>query len=158
MLPKQRFIVWLAYQERLLTKERLVRLNIPIDTNQCCLCEEDQEETQMHLFAECRWIAEVRSKLSSWLGIAIQCKGVYSTLQWIKRSRWKQFQKEIVASVWGAMIYYTWQSRNSRIFKHKSVQPEYVITQIQKEIRERVYMLQSTKRALRCQRLILRLM
>ena len=70
MLPKQRFIVWLAYQERLLTKERL-RLNINIDNNKCCLCEEDQDETQIHMFAECRWIDEVKSKFSSWIGIAV---------------------------------------------------------------------------------------
>lgn len=151
MLSKQRIIVWLAYQERLLTRERLIHLNIPIDTNQCCLCEEDKEETQLHLFAECSWISEVGSRLSSWLGITIQCKGVYSTLQWIKRRWWKQFQKEIIASVWGAMIYYTWQSRNYRILKHKSVQPEYTSIQIQKE------MLQNTKRAHRCQNLILKL-
>lgn len=66
---------------------------------------------------------------------------VCNTLKWIKRRRWKQFQKEIVASVLGAMIYYTWQTRNRKIFQQASVQPELVITQIEQEICQRVYML-----------------
>lgn len=61
-------------------------------TNQCCLCE-DQKETQLHLF--------VRNRLSIWLGITIQCKGMYSTVQLIKRKRFPQVQKKILASVWG---------------------------------------------------------
>lgn len=37
LLPRQRIIIWLAYQERLRTKERLKRLNITMDTTKCCL-------------------------------------------------------------------------------------------------------------------------
>ncbi|XP_060188373.1 uncharacterized protein LOC132617397 [Lycium barbarum] len=45
MMPRHRVLVWLAYQDRLLTKKRLQRLNIPIENINCCLCEEGVAET-----------------------------------------------------------------------------------------------------------------
>lgn len=36
MLPRQRLVMWLAYQDKLLTKERLQRLQIPVDGGSCC--------------------------------------------------------------------------------------------------------------------------
>lgn len=36
--PKHRFILWLAVRNRLLTKERLSHLNIPVDSPACSLC------------------------------------------------------------------------------------------------------------------------
>lgn len=38
MLPKQRIIVWLACQNKLLTKERLARIMKHVDDQHCCLC------------------------------------------------------------------------------------------------------------------------
>ncbi|KAG5609867.1 hypothetical protein H5410_021148 [Solanum commersonii] len=35
-----------------------------------------------------------------------------------KRRRWKRFQKEVAAAIYGAMIYHTWQARNMKIFKN----------------------------------------
>ncbi|KAK4709033.1 hypothetical protein R3W88_029958 [Solanum pinnatisectum] len=53
MQPKHRFIVSLANQNRLLTKDRLIRLNIPVNNLLCGLCSRDQLETPTHLFVEC---------------------------------------------------------------------------------------------------------
>ncbi|XP_060210228.1 uncharacterized protein LOC132637097 [Lycium barbarum] len=157
MIPRQRMIVWLACQNRLLTKERLTRLNIQVDDQTCCLCDAAVIETQSHLFADCQWISGIRNTLSTWLGIPILCQGVHDTIRWIKRRRWKQFQKEIVTTIWGALIYYTWQARNWKIFKEENVNKEFVTVQIQKEVRERLGMLNCSKRARRCQVLIQRL-
>nr|XP_016488833.1 PREDICTED: uncharacterized protein LOC107808781 [Nicotiana tabacum] len=34
------------------------------------------------------------------------------SLQWIKNRHWRQFRKEVAATIIGALIYYTWQARN----------------------------------------------
>ncbi|WMV51210.1 hypothetical protein MTR67_044595 [Solanum verrucosum] len=54
--PRHRMIMWLAVQGRLLTKERMLRLNIPVDNEICCLCHSQVMETQLHLFAHCTWL------------------------------------------------------------------------------------------------------
>ncbi|KAK4737698.1 hypothetical protein R3W88_001395 [Solanum pinnatisectum] len=56
MMSRHRFIVWLAYQNRLLTKERLQKLNMLIGDD---LCVDEQVETQQHLFVECAWTRQV---------------------------------------------------------------------------------------------------
>ncbi|KAK4721254.1 hypothetical protein R3W88_011487 [Solanum pinnatisectum] len=37
MLPKHRIILWIVSQNRILTKERMNRLNISVDDLTCCL-------------------------------------------------------------------------------------------------------------------------
>ncbi|XP_059302055.1 uncharacterized protein LOC132053985 [Lycium ferocissimum] len=106
MLPKQRMIVWLACKERLLTKERLTKLNIHVVDQKCCLCDGTRDETPRHLFADCSWITNVRVALSTWLGITIQSKDVYNTIKWIKRRRWRRVKKETV-SEYGEQCYTT---------------------------------------------------
>ncbi|XP_060171508.1 uncharacterized protein LOC132602747 [Lycium barbarum] len=157
MLPKQRFIVWLANQERLLTKERLLRLHIPVDDETCWLCEEGILETQQHLFAECSWTMEVRNKLVAWSGVQMQRNGVKQTIKWIKRRSWSQLKKELITGIWGAMIYHIWQARNRKQFRNVSITTSFIVEQIQKEIRHRVEGILGTKRAVRCASLLQRL-
>lgn len=55
MLPRQRLILWLPFQNKLLTKTRLQRLNILVEDTKCCLCD-NAEETRRHLMGHCQWI------------------------------------------------------------------------------------------------------
>lgn len=112
LLPRQRIIIWIAYQNRLLTKEKIQRINILVDSEEYYLCDERIKEMSKHLFAGCKWISEVRSELENWAGIHIIQADAKQCLQWIKNRRWKQFKKEVVIAIWGAMVYYTWQVRN----------------------------------------------
>lgn len=112
MLPRQRVIMWLAYQNKLLTKERMQRLHIPVagDTD-CCLGAMDLIETQQHLFVDCTWIAEIRGAISRWSGIQIPTKSADECIRWIKSRQWRQFHKELAAAICGAFIYYAWKAR-----------------------------------------------
>lgn len=76
------YIVWLARQKRLLTKERLKRLQVPVNEDACCLCEEG--------------LTELREELSAWLGIQLQRYGVRHTTSWINRKHWRQLKKEVI--------------------------------------------------------------
>ncbi|XP_075091940.1 uncharacterized protein LOC142172073 [Nicotiana tabacum] len=63
---KHRFITWLAVQDRLLTKERLKRLQIYVEHDQCCLCDQMLEESSRHLFTDCIWIRKLKAELACW--------------------------------------------------------------------------------------------
>lgn len=63
--PKHRFIVWLAVHDRLLTKERMQRLNTPIGNTYCCLCDKQAQETNKHLLWQCKYIKAVKQGLET---------------------------------------------------------------------------------------------
>ncbi|KAH0769592.1 hypothetical protein KY290_013573 [Solanum tuberosum] len=105
--PKHRFIMWLATKDRLLTKERLTKLRIHVD---------DLED------------------MMQWTGIRLQHGSPKQVLLEIRRKHWKAIQKEIIAAVWGAMIYHTWRARNWKLFKGRTVHTNSVIKQIKEEI------------------------
>lgn len=99
--------MWLAYQDRLLTKERLHRLHIPINDDKYSLCDADTVKTHYHLFAACSWISEVTNTMENWAGIRIVRAGAATRVRWIKRSKCTQFKEEIAAAILRAMIRYT---------------------------------------------------
>ncbi|WMV42830.1 hypothetical protein MTR67_036215 [Solanum verrucosum] len=103
MLPRQRMISWLAYQNKLLTKERLQRMHIQVENTVCCLCDDGVDETDQHLFAECKWINEARTVLATWMGIDIPQK-----------------------------------ARNWKVYRQTIVNNGGIVTQIQRELKERV--------------------
>lgn len=58
------FIVWLACQDRLSTKERLHRFGF-IDNDSCIFC--DQQENLQHLFFQCLKMKNIWKKVFDWL-------------------------------------------------------------------------------------------
>lgn len=58
-VPKFSFTTWLAVQERLLTKDRMVRFRMNID-NCCALCGTDNE-SHAHLFIHCNYVRQIFS-------------------------------------------------------------------------------------------------
>ncbi|XP_060200822.1 uncharacterized protein LOC132629103 [Lycium barbarum] len=148
--PKHRYVLWVANQNRILTKDRLLRLNITVEDEHCCLCNTQALETAHHLFVDCSWTQAVSTKLMQWAGVQLHLGGVQQTLARIKRKHWPQFKKEVVAAIWGAVIYHTWRARNWRIFKKINVHREVVLTQIKLEIIERISILQRSRKAHSC--------
>ncbi|XP_074293301.1 uncharacterized protein LOC141620285 [Silene latifolia] len=69
MLPRHRFCVWLIAQERLLTQDRLQKMQITHD-NICFLCglvEEDHE----HLFFRCEYSRKCRDLVHNWCPVQL---------------------------------------------------------------------------------------
>lgn len=146
MMPRKRFIVWLANKERLLTNERLQRMNIATDDVKCGLCVSDKLETQKHLFVDCEWTKPIQQELHRWSGIPYELTS-QKTLIWFKRRNWKQFHKELVTATWGALIYHIWKARNWKQFNNAMVPADMVITRIKEEVQEREDYQKCTKRA-----------
>lgn len=157
LIPRNRFIMWLANQDRLFIKERLSRLQIPINSKICSICKVDKEETQRHLFSECDWTSKLQDRLESWSGIIMQMKQVTQWLQWINGRHWRQFKKEIASTVLGAGIYHIWQARNWKLFKETTINTEQIVTQVKIEIRGRIDLMKDSKRARKCRYRVKRL-
>ncbi|KAK6798432.1 hypothetical protein RDI58_006135 [Solanum bulbocastanum] len=136
--PEHRFILWLAMQDRLLTKERLNRLTIPVENDTCCLCEKSVEETHIHMFSTCEWIVRVQIEMQHWSGILISADTVKHILNRLRRKNWKQFHKELIAALCGAMIYQVWRARNWKLFKDITINTNTSVTQIKKEFVDRL--------------------
>lgn len=68
-LPKHRFLMWLAVQNRILTKERLMKMNIQVEDNCCVLCQVQVLETSRHVFVDCAYATSVTNEISQWSGI-----------------------------------------------------------------------------------------
>ncbi|XP_075099242.1 uncharacterized protein LOC142176077 [Nicotiana tabacum] len=105
--PKHRFIMWLTIQNRLLTRERLGKLNIPLEESSYCLCDNQVTESADHLFNGCPWFQEVKKGVEQWTGLQLSLGSLRTILQCIKKKKWKKFQREPVAATWGAMVYHT---------------------------------------------------
>lgn len=65
-----------------------------MDSDKRCFCEADSIETSYHLFADCSWISEVRNALGAWAGVRIVKADAKQSIQWLKRRKRTQFNKE----------------------------------------------------------------
>ncbi|XP_070007307.1 uncharacterized protein [Nicotiana sylvestris] len=122
--PKHRFIGWLETLGKLLTKDRMIGMQIQVENVHCILCNEDTLESQDHLFAKCGWITTVRQELNIWAGHDVQYTGVKQMLEQIKRKHRKQFKKEVIVALYLAMVYYTWRARSTKKIQGRNVNIE----------------------------------
>lgn len=71
-------------------------------------------------------------------------------LERIMLKHWKKVKKETIAATCGAIVYHIWRAMNSKKFKGKSVHRKEVVTQIKKEIIERLQFLSSSTKTQSC--------
>lgn len=67
-IPRSRFIIWLAYHDRLKTKQHLFSLGV-VEDDKCPICG-NATETVAHLFFQCRFSRQCMEMLRHWLGIS----------------------------------------------------------------------------------------
>ncbi|XP_021844803.2 uncharacterized protein [Spinacia oleracea] len=114
--PKATFIVWLALQNRLATKERLLKWNMQIDGG-CVSCQ-TQVETLEHLFYECIFSKRVWSSVLSKIGVDITIQTWQGEIDWeAKKSRGTKPRDKICNMAFVETIYNIWLQRNSKVFK-----------------------------------------
>ncbi|KAG5590809.1 hypothetical protein H5410_041323 [Solanum commersonii] len=72
----------------------------------------------------------------------------------IRRRNWKQLYKEIIAALWGSIVYYVWQARNWKLYRGTTVTTNITITQIKLHFSVRLDMVRKTRKGQRCGSLI----
>lgn len=93
MLLKHRMILWIASQNRILTKERMTRLNSSVNNLTCCLCEENEIETQNHLFATYGWILKIMVALPTRSSLYLQQRGLIQKSTMVLKKKMEEIPK-----------------------------------------------------------------
>lgn len=62
------------------------KMHIPVDDKTCWLCDDNKEESQLHLFFECKWTTKVQEELERWSGCRVPGNQVLSCLKWIRET------------------------------------------------------------------------
>ncbi|KAG7577371.1 Endonuclease/exonuclease/phosphatase superfamily [Arabidopsis thaliana x Arabidopsis arenosa] len=126
-IPKLAFMFWLTVQDRLTTRDRLRRWNLPIPAA-CLLCQTD-EESRDHLFFQCTYSNTIWQELFGRFSPSPSTQfGLL--LNWIKKPTTNRKLNSICKLVLQALVYNIWKERNARLH---SVSPRST-TQLKREI------------------------
>lgn len=116
--PKWIFILYLAIQRKLYTRDRLSKWRITTDVA-CPFCQEEAESHQQ-LFFKCEISARIWKIMLEWLEINRSNCEWEEEIQWaIDHASRKGAQTEVYRIMLVATIYFVWQERNRRIFQQK---------------------------------------
>ncbi|XP_021836297.2 uncharacterized protein [Spinacia oleracea] len=114
--PKSTFIMWLAVQNRLATKDKLIRWQLSIDGT-CGLCQLESESLE-HLFFSCSYSQEIWKQVLLSLGVTRAVLPWHEEVQIaVKKSRNKQKQACKYSIAFIESVYCVWLQRNSKVFR-----------------------------------------
>lgn len=114
---------WLAFEEKLLTTDRLMFLDIDMSCTFCTV-----PESTSHLFFTCGFTNRVWAIIHEWLRIPQQSTTLLNTVKWIKKTRngsLVHYKEKWLGPL--ASIFYIWQARNRTIFYDIWVTPREVV-------------------------------
>ncbi|XP_074265930.1 uncharacterized protein LOC141588384 [Silene latifolia] len=135
-LPKDNFICWLFIQQRLQTKDRLLRFGV-INDGLCYLCGM-APETHSHLFFYCSFSARCAGKIRQWLGVDWHGDIITWGLKWHCKSLLK---KKIILAVLSSLIYLIWETRNKCRVEQLVQHPDCLVHRVQERVKARMNVL-----------------
>ena len=142
--PKHSFIVWLAVQNRLATRERVNRFTQLNDIG-CVFCK-NSVETVDHLFFRCRWVNEGLRNLQQWLNWFNKGEDLRSILKGCQRSKVSSFRKQVILARVAALLYSVWKARNVYIWEEEKFDMTRIMLQIKRNVKNRVALVKRKKR------------
>ncbi|KAM6583311.1 hypothetical protein CsatB_010313 [Cannabis sativa] len=134
--PKHSFILWLAIQGRLRTKDTLRRMGMNIDEH-CEFCS-TQNESADHLFFQCRLSAACLQGIKQWLSWKVSADTLSTLTRWIGRSKISKFRKNLLAAALACLVYTLWKNRNLSVWEKKKPNAEKMIIGMRSEVLQRV--------------------
>lgn len=115
-VPKWKFIVYLAVQRKLMTKDRLRGLGY-VEEVTCELCNKEEESID-HLFFSCSYTSQLWTVLLQCQGICRKTMRQSDELNWtIKCCKGRSIKTELYRLILAGAVYHVWQERNNRIFR-----------------------------------------
>ncbi|XP_062089725.1 uncharacterized protein LOC133796267 [Humulus lupulus] len=135
-IPKHSFVLWIAIQNRLKTRERLHRFNITEDSTYI-LCN-GADETVEHLFFDCSFSQDCLQQLKKWLGWRAHTESLQGLLRWTERSKKSKFQKNVLAASVAALVYHLWQAGNNKLWQSSIVSPKLLVQEAKWQIKTRI--------------------
>lgn len=134
-LPKAGFFLWLAFQNRILTADRLSKFGIQ-GPSRCILCKQSYEDSN-HLLYRCPYSLNCWEWLRSKLGWSVPLPKSYRDLL----ISWPcNLVKGVYSKLWNIfpsiVSWEIWKERNRRIFKNVELKVEELILKIEASIVE----------------------
>ncbi|KAH0724791.1 hypothetical protein KY284_000656 [Solanum tuberosum] len=127
--PKWLFIMYLAVNERLATKDRLAKWGV-LQVLTCTLCQLVDEDHD-HMFFQCAYAAEVWMGILQWQGITRSAMNWINEIQWaVKYMKGKSSRTLVYRMAMASTIYHIWLERNASIFQQKQQSTSFLIRQI----------------------------
>ncbi|KAJ6392570.1 hypothetical protein OIU84_026821 [Salix udensis] len=119
-IPRQAFMLWLTFNQRLQTLDRVQRFMGPSISTTCVLCGE-VEESHDHLFLLCRYSSKI------WRSLNARAHIHWPNLPWSRLKLWaigryrnKRKTKFIILKLLlASAIYDIWYERNRRSFSNQ---------------------------------------
>ncbi|XP_021764017.1 uncharacterized protein LOC110728684 [Chenopodium quinoa] len=134
--PKHSFITWIAVQDRLRTRKKLMSLGICQDAS-CLLCGESDEDTD-HLFFNCSFSKTCIRLMSQWLDIPVSSQNIQEAWKWWRKSIKDQIKRKVVLAVLAAVVYHIWLARNHAYLKKAVIHPRILCNATRIEIVDRL--------------------
>ncbi|KAM6567268.1 hypothetical protein CsatA_026396 [Cannabis sativa] len=135
-IPKHSFLLWLAVQDRLKTRRRLVRFQIATDA-QCILCNES-DETAEHLYFCCKFSKECLEQVKAWLGWGATTISLQEIIRWINRAKKSKFRKAVYTAATAALVYHIWKTSNCILWQGNNTQMEQMIQEVKWQVKTRI--------------------
>ncbi|XP_062103556.1 uncharacterized protein LOC133814638 [Humulus lupulus] len=136
IIPKHRFILWLAVLDRLQVKDRLFRFNIATDYL-CLICGRNRE-TREHVFFDRHLSSSCLRKIQSWLEWKTAASTIHKLPRWIAKAKLSHFRKQVFLVALEAMISQIWWCRNEALWKQKVYTANIVVQRIQYTVKARI--------------------
>ncbi|GKD23042.1 reverse transcriptase domain, reverse transcriptase zinc-binding domain protein, partial [Tanacetum coccineum] len=130
-IPRYAIHLWLVFQQKLKTQDRLWQWDVSpsIDLNllRCPLCDLVPDSYD-HLFFECAFSPKVWSKVQVLCGMDIIPPRLIDITSFINPiSKGKTTVSILSRLVLAASSYYLWLERNGRLFKKKTSSPDQIV-------------------------------
>lgn len=134
-MPKQSVIMWMACKRKLLTRDRLKNWGC-INNDSCVLCNNGVESID-NLFFQCEYTSRIWSivrERNDCSASVVNWSDVFQIM--VRKGRGGSFCARMKCLTLAAVVYFTWQERNNRIFKDARHSWEYVLVRITENIRD----------------------
>ena len=127
--PKSLFITWLAVQNRLFTKDRMLHWHMSCDP-MCVLCGSVPESVD-HLFFSCAFSKTVRLMLLAQLRFRNMITYFTSVVQWVAMHGRKTCpQSRLLVMGFAEVVYCIWLQRNAKICHGSCKEPSSVFRDV----------------------------
>ena len=148
-MPRHSFIAWILIKGRLPVNKRLQKF-IPDTVLTCDLCNEG-EETQDHLFFDCKYARAVWEKVTDWVGVKVEASTLQEWTDYILKYNRQKAYREVLYGIITATIYHLWRVRNEVKFQGRPTGWKATAFQIKEHVQQRVlYIAQKHHRFQKC--------
>ncbi|XP_062075392.1 uncharacterized protein LOC133779447 [Humulus lupulus] len=135
-VPKHRFILWQAINQKLLTRDLLHYCHISVSCLACLVCESELE-CHSHLFFDCIFSKRVFQAVAGWLGDLIWPEKFIDWCIWLNETR-KGCMDRVVLAALAASVYYLWLNRNKCCFESSCFSIYHLDSLIKESVKARV--------------------